>query len=101
MISATPARSRRRITARNATLYGGTSEAGDAEDEGLVALVAEPSSRFAASASVRATIDPGHAHDVELEPGSIEALDLLVTRTSTLPPWCPHFLAPGFWSSMW
>jgi hypothetical protein len=31
------------------------------------------------------------------------ALSLLIcssTGTSTLPPWCPHFFKPGFWSSM-
>ncbi len=34
--------------------------------------------RFAASASVRATMIPGDPHDVELEPGGVEPLDLLV-----------------------
>ena len=37
-----------------------------------------PSSNVAASASVRATMMPGHPHDVELEARGVEALDLLV-----------------------
>jgi hypothetical protein len=37
-----------------------------------------PSSSVADSASVRATMMPGHLHDVELEAGGAEPLDLLV-----------------------
>ena len=45
--------------------------------------------------------DTGHLHDVELEARGAQPLDLLVHADEHLPPWCPHFLAPGFWSSMW
>ena len=40
--------------------------------------------RLAASASVRATMIAGHPHDVELEAGGVEALDLFVRRHQNL-----------------
>ena len=61
-----------------ASLVAGQIEIGSAEDEGLIALVAailDEGRRFGVGAG---NDDARHAHDVELEPGSIEALDLFV-----------------------
>ena len=51
--------------------------------------------RLAASASVRATMMPGHPHDVELEAGGVEALDLFVRRDEDLAALVAALLRAG------
>ena len=65
---------------------------GDAEDEGLVALVGRAVEQSRSLGIRPGDDDPRHAHDVELEPGSIEALDLLVTRDEHLAGLVPALL---------
>ena len=57
---------------------------------------AQPSSRLAASASVRATMMPGHPHDVELEARGVQALDLFVLRHQHLAALVAAFLHARF-----
>jgi hypothetical protein len=67
----------------------------------MVALVPAPSRKVAASASVRATMMPGTRMTSSWKRAAFSRLICSSTPTSTFPPWCPHFLVPGFWSSMW
>jgi len=57
-----------------------------AEDEGLVALVAASVDERRGLRVGAGHDDPRHTHDVELEAGGVQALDLLVLGTRTLPP---------------
>ena len=69
-----------RIIARKPALYGGHLEVGGAEDERLVALVAAAVEQVGRLGVGARDDDAGHAHDVELEAGGVETLDLLVRR---------------------
>ena len=60
-----------------------------------------PSMRLAASASVRATMIPGTRMMSSWKRAALRRCTCSLEGTRTLPPWWPHFLAPGFWSSMW
>jgi len=48
-----------------------------------------------------ATMTPGTFMTSSWKRAALSRLICSSTPTSTFPPWCPHFLAPGFWSSMW
>ncbi len=55
-----------------------------------------PSRSVADSASVRATMMPGTPITSSWKRAAQRRLICSSSATSTLPPWCPHFLAPGF-----
>ncbi len=59
-------------------LVRGQVHVGDAEDEGLVALVAAAFEQVCRLRVGAGHDDPRNAHDIELEPRRVEALDLLV-----------------------
>ncbi len=70
-------------------------EVGRAQHERLVALVRAAVDQVRRLGVGARDDDARHPHDVELEARGVEALDLFVRGTSTLPPWWPHFLVPG------
>src|SRR5215471_15078097 len=84
-----------------ANLVGRQLDVGGAQDERMIALVPRPSRNVADSASVLATITPGTFMTSSWKRAALNRLICSSTPTSTFPPWCPHFLAPGFWPSMW
>ena len=69
-----------RIIARKQALYDGIFEVGGAEEERLVALVGAAVEQVGRLGVGARHDDARHPHDVELEAGGVEALDLLVGR---------------------
>ena len=64
----------------------------DAQDEGLVALVAGPVKQVCRLGVRSSHDDAGHAHDIELQSGGVQALDLLVARHEDLAALVPALL---------
>jgi hypothetical protein len=67
----------------------------------MIALVPAPLQERGRFGVGRATIMPGTFMTSSWKRAALSRLICSSTPTSTFPPWCPHFLAPGFWSSMW
>ena len=69
---------------QEAGLVGGDPQVGDAEQERLVALVGAAVDQVGGLGVGARDDDAGHPHDVELEAGGVEALDLFVRRDEDL-----------------
>ena len=69
---------------QEAGLVRGNLEVGGAEQERLVALVGAAVDQVGGLGVGARDDDAGHPHDVELEAGGVEALDLLVRRDQHL-----------------
>ena len=77
---------------QEARLVGRHRPVGHAQDEGLVALVAAAVQQVGRLGVGAGDDDAWHAHDVELEPGGAEPLDLLVLGHQHLAALVPAFL---------
>ncbi len=82
-------------------MYGGIFRLVAPSRNGWSRSSARLSIRLAASASVRATMMPGTRMMSSWKRAVLSRLICSSDGTSTLPPWWPHFLVPGRWSSMW
>ena len=70
-------------------------EVGDAEQERLIALVGTAVDQVGRLGVGARHDDPGHAHDVELEPRGVETLDLLIRRHQHLAALMTALLGAG------
>ncbi len=80
---------------QEARLVRRASEVGGAQDERLVALVAAAVEQVGRLGVGAGDDDAGHAHDVELEAGGVEALDLLVLGDQHLAALVAALLGAG------
>ncbi len=81
---------------QEARLVRRDSEVGDAEQERLVAFVGAAVDQVGGLGVGTRDDDPWHSHDVELEAGGVESLDLLVRRDEHLAALMAAFL--GTWT---
>src|SRR5450755_3241015 len=78
-----------------AGLVAGEIDVGGAKDEGLIAFVAPALDKGRGFGIGSGHDDAGDAHDVQLQAGGVEALDLLVARYQYLAALVAAFLRPG------
>ena len=80
---------------QEAGLVGGNLQIGGAEEERLVALVGAALDQVGGLGVRARDDDAGHPHDVELEAGGVEALDLFVRRHQNLAALMAALLRTG------
>ena len=76
-------------------MYGGDLQVGGAEQERLVALVGAAVDQVGRLGVRARDDDAGHPHDVELEAGGVEALDLFVRGNENLAALMAALLRAG------